>query len=182
MSFDASPSQNWNGSQQSDDNDVVLETIHAGLEQDLNQNTDPSMNRGGCSGVEVLRRIRSLCNLLVGPQHQQHSSYKIANTLDHSFPRHLLCMYSIQNVQLPAMAEMNRLLGIAFSRVGRLWPFIDRALVERNVERLYDISGSGRVDPDDRGLIYALVALGQRYDSRLRPTNSDSFVIGMCNG
>lgn len=68
---------------------ATLETIHAGLDQDFSYNERLPEPRGGSSGIEVLRRIRSLCDILVESGGSNCSSYEIANTLDQSFPRHL---------------------------------------------------------------------------------------------
>jgi hypothetical protein len=69
----------------------------------------------------------------------------------------------------PVLPEKNRLVSwieLAFSEALPLWRFVEKSQIEAILYRLYNTNSSGgeESDRDDMALIYALMALGQRFE------------------
>jgi hypothetical protein len=67
------------------------------------------------------------------------------------------------------LPEKHRLISwveLAFSEALPLWRFVEKSQIEAILRRIYNTSGGGQEesDKDDLALIYALIALGQRFE------------------
>lgn len=130
--------------------------------------------RGKPSGIEILCHLLRFCNMRVGLADDSGVSIKkLISALDHSFPLHYISLDSMTNVFIPTLAKLRRWVDIAFYKAFTLWPFIDRELFDMNVTRLFEHNnfGDNEADRDYLGLIYAVLALGQRYDPALGEVN-----------
>lgn len=131
-------------------------------------NTITSEPRGKPFGIDVLRQLWNFCNQISSPpiSNRPESSIKLAQALDSPTPVDSLPINPSGPPLLPAKAMVLRWIGIAFAECFTLWPFVDRSQVERTAFRLYNTStfGHDENDRDDLALLYALVALGQRFD------------------
>lgn len=90
---------------------------------------------------------------------------KIVQALDAPFP---LDDYPTGNsgiTPLPPSEVLLTWIEMAFSEVLPLWNFVDKEYIENILTRMWSNSsvfGHGENDKDDIGLLYAMLALGQR--------------------
>ena len=157
----------------------VVETIDYAREDEASNDDDAeSVYRGDSTGIEIVHNLRRLCDSFVGfTVDPDNSATKMANALDRPFPVHFLSLDSMANVSLPSEAQVHRWIDIAFTEAFTLWPFIDRQLFNFHVQRLLEQKNFGRekFDSDNLGLIYAVIALGQRNDPDLVDVGGDCF-------
>lgn len=126
--------------------------------------------RGKAFGLDILRQLVNFINHTgTSPALPQDSSLKIVKALDSSDSVDDLLAGSMNNNALlpPAKGNALRLIEVAFSETFQLWPFLDKAQLERTVYRLYNTNTFGQDvgDKEELGLIYSVLALGQRFDS-----------------
>jgi len=92
---------------------------------------------------------------------------KIVYALDTPFP---LDDYPIGGSGVPPLPPNEILftwIQLAFSEALPLWHFVDKAYIERILPRLWStttIFGQDENDKDDLALLYAILALGQRFE------------------
>ena len=125
--------------------------------------------RGKAYGLDILRQLVNFINNTgTSPALPQDSSLKIVQALDSSQSIDDLLAGSMNNALLPpAKDDALRLVDIAFSEAFQLWPFVDKAQLERTIYRLYNTNTFGQDvgDKEELGLIYSVLALGQRFNS-----------------
>jgi hypothetical protein len=165
---------------QSSDNDSedVLETVRS-RDQDtaVRGRNVMTMYRGQTSGVEVFRILRGLCNTYLGLEiDSDDAAMEMANALDSAFPTHSNSSTPLAKMCFSSEASIKRWIDIAFSQAFNLWPFIDRDDLNFHAQHLIEQghSGRGRSDDDHLGLVYAVIALGQRHDVELVNATNDN--------
>lgn len=136
--------------------------------------------RGKHFGIDVLRQLWNHCTTTKSSTTNQglESSLKLVQALD---------VLPVDNFRgngaplLPAKAQLIRWIGIAFNEAFPLWPFLSRACIQMIVYRLYSTNTFGQDgnDEDDLALLYALLALGQRFDAAKNLSAAESRVQGL---
>ena len=165
--------------------DSLLETINCAPDLATSDDNAPPCYRGKSTGIEILRHLiyfgESFLHFAIEPG---GSAAKLASALDHSFSLHYLFLDSMTNVFLPSFTKLKRWTNIAFAEAFTLWPFIDREGFHANVMRLFEQPNFGRdeIDRDNLGLIYAVLALGQRYDPEPVEMSDDPSELGQFGG
>ncbi|GIZ46328.1 hypothetical protein CKM354_000945600 [Cercospora kikuchii] len=122
--------------------------------------------RGKAFGTDVLRQLFNYCNqIATSPYGSQDSSMKLVQALDN--PQAIDDGPVTSSPLMPEKEITLKLVEVAFSEVFHLWPFVDRAQVDRTLFQLYNTSlfGQEASDEDELALVYAVLALGQRFDS-----------------
>lgn len=122
--------------------------------------------RGKSFGLDMLRQLCNFTNHFLQRADAPSSSIKLVEALNSSQSLNNSDRQS-SNPYLPQKSETCRLLSIAISEAFHLWPFVDRKQIDATIYRLYNNTnhfGREPGDCDDLGLIYALLALGQRFD------------------
>ncbi|KAI5367728.1 hypothetical protein Slin15195_G028600 [Septoria linicola] len=138
-----------------DDTPVYIKTL----------TTEP---RGKAFGNDILRQISNFCHQVsTSPGLLPCSSMKIVQALDDPQCIDSLGVASTCSPLLPAKQVALRTIEIALNEAFHLWPFIDRAQVERTIYRLYNTNSFGQEmgDKEELALVYAMLALGERFDS-----------------
>ncbi|KAF2216648.1 hypothetical protein CERZMDRAFT_93938 [Cercospora zeae-maydis SCOH1-5] len=122
--------------------------------------------RAKAFGTDLLRQLFNFCNQIASsPNCPQNSSIKLVEALDNA---HAIGESPVTSSPLiPERVITLRLVELAFSEAFQLWPFVDRAQIDRTLHRLYNTSSFGQEagDTDELALVYAVLALGQRFDS-----------------
>jgi hypothetical protein len=130
--------------------------------------TVTSEPQGRSFGIDVLRQLCNFCNQIIRPPGVlQDTPVKIIQALDRSQSIDATSASPSNNPYLPPKPDTMRLIDIAFTEPFQLWPFVDRAQIERTIYRLYHTNtfGQEQCDQDDLALVYAILALGQRFDT-----------------
>lgn len=125
--------------------------------------------RGKPFGFDILRQLINFINHTgTAPTLPQDSSLKVVQALDssHSIDNLLAGPMSSNTLLPPAKDEALKLVEIAFGEAFHLWPFVERSQIETTIYRLYDTNTFGRDfgDKEELGLVYSVLALGQRFD------------------
>lgn len=120
-------------------------------------------------GVDVLRQLCNLCYDLPRPggSYRQDFAMKIVQALDSPFPHDENPAGGSAIPPLPPNGMLSVWIELAFSEALPLWHFVDKAYIERIPPRLWSSSsvfGRDENDKDDLALLYAIVALGQRFE------------------
>lgn len=152
-------------------------------EQPFSADTEVAF-RGHSSGIEIIRSLRGHCDRLMGVSiDPNQSAAKLANALDRAFPSQFANLNTMTPVFLPPTDKLMRWTSIAFAEAFSLWPCIDRQTFEFDVRRLLDQqSYLTRADQDSLSLIYAVLALGQRFDPVIIETEPEIFELGIIRG
>lgn len=123
--------------------------------------------RGKPFGIDVLRQLWNLCNHIASPavSNRPESSIKLVQALDAQLP--IDSFVSSSNPLLPPKAHLVSWTRIAFAEAFHLWPFVSKSHIEQLIYRMYNTNtfGQDENDRDDLALLYALLALGQRFDA-----------------
>lgn len=82
---------------------------------------------------------------------------------------------------LPPKTQLIHWIGVAFKEVLPLFPFVDRSIVQMIIYRLYNTNSFGQNanDKDELALLYALLALGQRFDPAKTMTAAECKIQGL---
>lgn len=120
-------------------------------------------------GIDVLRQLYDFCYDLsqVGRCHDQNSAMKIVQALDAPFPLDQSPAGGTRNLLLPPKEFMSSWVELAFSEALLLWHFVDKEIFESLLHRMcsaWPDFGHDESDQDDLALLYAVLALGQRFD------------------
>ncbi|KXT17958.1 hypothetical protein AC579_9583 [Pseudocercospora musae] len=158
-----------------DENDVLTSDRHAEYVDTIT--TEP---RGKLYGLDILRQLHNLSNRITLRMDVAQSSIKVVEALDNSHITKELQMGAHQPC-LPQKHETLSLITTAFSGAFHLWPFIDRTHVDNTIYRLYHTNEFGQEprDRDDLALLYAVLALGQRFETITVESGSDCKRHGM---
>lgn len=134
----------------------------------LPQNPERTLPYGKSTGLEVLRRMRSLCGQYAGFSAHDDAPFidRILNSLD---VIHSVKAYSSQlgTVALPPADKSAYWIECAFHEAFCLWPFLDRSYVDRIATRFFCNDGKLEAttkNRDDLALLQMVIALGQRND------------------
>ncbi|SMQ47618.1 unnamed protein product [Zymoseptoria tritici ST99CH_3D7] len=124
--------------------------------------------RGKAFGIDLLRQLCNFCYDLPRPggSHRQESALKIMQALDSPFS---LDGFPTGGAGHPVLPQKDRLVAwieLAFQEALPLWHFVGKSQIEAILYRVYNTSSNGaeESDRDDLALIYALIALGQRFE------------------
>ncbi|KXS94388.1 hypothetical protein AC578_6592 [Pseudocercospora eumusae] len=158
-----------------DENDVLTLDRHAEYVDTIT--TEP---HGRLYGLDVLRQLYNLSTRITLPKEGAQSSIELVEALNNSHTTNNLRTDAHQPC-LPQKHETLSLIIIAFSEAFHLWPFIDRTHVDNIIYRLYKRDGFGQEprDRDDLALLYAVLALGQRFETITVESGSDHKRHGM---
>ena len=118
----------------------------------------------------------------MSPLDKHESGSSIAQALDRPFRSPSMAAYNLESIFPPPEAELTRWLSNALSRAFPICPFVNRVFVEYNVERWHSEGHSDAIEPEELGLMYALLALGQRFDSSLALPGGDGIKTGAIRG
>ncbi|KAF2161373.1 hypothetical protein M409DRAFT_59088 [Zasmidium cellare ATCC 36951] len=121
----------------------------------------------GFFGIDILRQLWNHCSATTSLNSDKSgdSSLKLVQALDAPLSIDTL---PVQGAPLlPPKTQLIHWIGVAFQEVLTLFPFVDRASVQMVVYRLYGTNtfGQDANDKDELALLYALLALGQRFDT-----------------
>ncbi|KAK4505531.1 hypothetical protein PRZ48_003494 [Zasmidium cellare] len=121
----------------------------------------------GFFGIDILRQIWNHCSATTSLDSTKagDSSLKLVQALDAPLAIDTL---PVQGAPLlPPKTQLIHWIGVAFQEVLTLFPFVDRASVQMVIYRLYGTNtfGQDANDKDELALLYALLALGQRFDT-----------------
>ncbi|KAM3423195.1 hypothetical protein BST61_g645 [Cercospora zeina] len=122
--------------------------------------------RAKAFGTDLLRQLFNFCNQIASPPNcPQDSSIKLVEALDNA--QAIGDSLVTSSPLRPEKGITMKLVELAFSEAFHLWPFVDRAQIDRTLYRLYNTSVFGQEagDQDELALVYAVLALGQRFDS-----------------
>lgn len=93
---------------------------------------------------------------------------KIVQGLDAPFPLDHYPMGSSGDPPLPPNEQIFSCITLAFSEALPLWHFVDQEYIQGILSRIWNPSsgfGQNESDKDDFGLLYAVLALGQRFEA-----------------
>ncbi|KAF7190308.1 hypothetical protein HII31_08639, partial [Pseudocercospora fuligena] len=157
------------------ENDVLTSDQHAEYVDTVT--TEP---RGKLYGLDVLRQLYNLSNRITLRMEGAQSSIKMVEALNNSHATNDLQTDAHQPC-LPQKHETLSLITTAFSEAFHLWPFIDRTHVDNTIYRLYNTDEFGQEpsDCDDLALLYAVLALGRRFETITVDSGSDHKRHGM---
>lgn len=135
----------------------------------------------GFFGIDILRQLWNRCSTT--------SSFETNNGCDASLKlvQALDAPISVDNLPvdgaplLPPKTQLIHWIGVAFQEVLPLFPFVDRSTVQMIIYRLYSTNSFGQDanDKDELALLYALLALGQRFDPAKTMTAAECKIQGL---
>jgi hypothetical protein len=134
-------------------------------------NASTRMSYGSPCGLEILRRLRALCSDYVDiASHQEDPNINsLINSLDFSFSIQRSSAQLGAGVDLPPEAEVVYLVDVAFREAFILWPFLERGYIDAIITYLFrgrELLQDDMTNRDNLALLQAVLALGQRHDSR----------------
>jgi hypothetical protein len=149
----------------------------------IRPNVATRMSYGSPCGLEILRRLRALCSDYAGvATHQEDSNINgLIASLDFSFSIQRSSAQLGAGIDLPGEAEVIYLVDVAFREAFILWPFLERGYIDAIITYVFrgrELLQDDTTSRDNLALLQAVLALGQRYDSRNLSTRDDSTWAG----
>jgi hypothetical protein len=149
----------------------------------IRPNVSTPMSYGSPCGLEILRRLRALCSDYAGvATHQEDPNINgLIASLDFSFSIQRSSAQLGAGIDLPAEAEVVYLVDIAFREAFILWPFLERSYIDAIITYLFrgrELPQDDTTSRDNLALLQAVLALGQRNDTRNLSARDDNTWAG----
>jgi hypothetical protein len=142
----------------------------------LNPSNSTQRFHGRYAGLSVLRRVRALCDSVSGSATNTAAGQDLVEAFDSLLLDPPMRTSFTTFAPLPDLERTRKLLEIALDEALCLQEYIDRVELWTSVQRLYtlDPSDLSRTEQKSLALLYALLAIGRRWEHHDEGAPSDT--------